>query len=233
MSDGERAGLVDDDLVIGAVQLLDPVGEECQAFAIDRVRRSRLADHADLPQHQGDRYVECPMVEQEVGGFVELQAVPTRINVQIGQQAVDRRHGGEEGRSVALSPRPPDGLVARVVEDGRMAVRHHADVPSLSYALEDALDQFLIDLALIQAGTVDLDHGLRGRVQLVEPRGRRELGEEVEDVVGTLDAATRLGGEVAARSDAGPHDDQRAFVARGRRAHRSGRLRRPQPILMT
>ena len=50
-----------------------------------------------------------------------------------------------------------------------MTVRHHADVPALSYALEDTLDELLVHLALIQAGTVDLDHGLGGRVQLVEP----------------------------------------------------------------
>ena len=50
-----------------------------------------------------------------------------------------------------------------------MTVRDHADVPASSHALEDTLDQLLVHLALIQAGTVDLDHGLRGRVQLMEP----------------------------------------------------------------
>ena len=112
MPDGERRRFVDDDLVIGAVQPFEPVGEQCEAFTIDGVRRPCLADHADLPQHERHRYVDRSTVKQEVGGFVQLQAVPARIDFQIGEQAVDRRYGREERRRVAFRPRSPDGLVA-------------------------------------------------------------------------------------------------------------------------
>ena len=70
------------------------------------------ADHTDLPEHEGHRYVECPAVQEEIGRFEELQPVTTWIDVQIGEQTVDRRHGRNEFRRVAFGSRSPNGLVA-------------------------------------------------------------------------------------------------------------------------
>jgi hypothetical protein len=200
-SDGERCRLVDGHLMVFAIEIHEASRQPSEAPAIDRVGGPGPADDADLPQHERNARVRRSLGHEEVRRIEELYPTAARIDAEVGEQAIDGRHGREELSSEPLHPRTPHGFVTRVVEDGGVPVRHHAHVAAASYPLERTLDELLLDVALISTGSIELRHRFRRPIEPMDPRCRCSLGEEIEDVVGALDTSASLGGQMQAGPD--------------------------------
>ena len=86
--------------------------------------------------------------------------------------------------------------------------------------IEDRVDDLLVDLGERPAGAVQVFERLGRGVQLLEPPDRRDLGEQVEHLVGALDPGDRLARGVEPGADPRTDDRERARASFGIRHHR-------------
>src|SRR6185369_4751902 len=88
----------------------------------------------------GDARVEDPGPEEEVGGFEHEPSVVSRIDAEIGEEAIFEGEGRQHAGGEALLTRAAQALQAGRDEDGRMTVEGGADLQPFADGGQDALD---------------------------------------------------------------------------------------------
>ena len=218
-ADRERRRLVDDRLVLGAVELLQPFRQHLQAGPPDLAGRLRAPDDAHLPQDQRDRDVGSPPSNEEVRGVVALTPGRPRVELEIDVEAILGGDAREDPGREPLGARAGHRVVRRPVEHAGMTVEDHADVEAFADVIQDRGRDVVVDLGERSAGAVQMFQRLGRGIQLLEPPDRRDLGEQVEHLVGALDPGDRLARGVEAGSDPRTDDRERAGACYGIRNH--------------
>jgi len=153
---------------------------------------------------------------EEVGGLVALAAPVSRIDAQVGEQAVGRRDRRQHPRRVALGARQLQRRVGGVHEDAGVPVVRRAHAPPLPDRFQDPGHGPFVGHPAGLAGRVEPVQRLGAGVEPLDPAGGHRV-RGVEDEVGRLDAAPGLRRHLGDGPDPGAHDVQRTAVHRGSR----------------
>jgi hypothetical protein len=205
-------GLVQDDPVRSAVEASQVIDEHLQLRSRgEAIHDAELTEAAQLPQNQRRRRIELARVGQEVGRLVALPSL-VRIDAEVGEQAVLRRHARKHCRGKPFFPASLDRFVSGIDEYPRMTVEDHAQTDPRPDAIEDLLDHFRVDhksvFALAVAALVHPEECPRVGIQLFDPLISRRAHEKVQNLVGLFDGRSRLRGGLRSEPDARTDDRQ-------------------------
>ena len=151
-------------------------------------------------------------MDQEVRGLVALEAGLARVEPEVGDEAVERRDGGEHPRREPFVAREADRLVAWTSEDAGVTVEGGADLAAGAHRLQELGNHLRVRVAPTLPRRVEAVERAAARVAALDPASRHRVGDEVEHLVGPLDRGLRLRRDLRAR-DPRPDDGEGAAPA--------------------
>ena len=142
--------------------------------------------------------------EEEVRRLVRLQPGRGGVDAEIGDQAVEGRHGRQHPRRKTGSANTRDRLVPRKREDAGMSVNDDAYACPTERRRDDRLDDLRVCLTPRLRRAVEVvERSSRVGFNASTRRAATGSGEQVEDLVGTLDRPARCGCQLRDGVDAG------------------------------
>ena len=178
--------------MLGRVELEQALDQERQASHARRRVEAPFADEADLPQDHDRAGVDRPPPNEEVGRLVALGAGGSRIDAEVGNEAVLGRDPGQHSRAETFGSETPDRLVAGPGEDAGMPVQNCADIDLVPDPRNDLVDDPGVDLAPVLALLVERRQRARLAICPLDPGGARRVVDEVESFVSLLDRQPAL-----------------------------------------